>query len=168
MFSWAILSGSFNEVESLYKLAFSASTWEASKEGLRTNSDMKATASLIWLLSNMRENWVSSRVTVTSTLPPKESIRRSISSLENLEVPLRASREMNWETELLSRSSCRVPALTVTVILNCDKRKVLRGAVAWPVLGGDPDSVGELLEAVGSSVLEGVGDFAEGQLSEIN
>lgn len=84
--------------------------------GLRTTSDMKATASLIWLLSNIKENWVSSRVTVTSTLPPKESIRRSISSLENLEVPFKASREMNWETELLSRSSCRVPAFIVTVI----------------------------------------------------
>ena len=69
-------------------LAFSASTWTGSNDGLNTISPMKLTASDSWSLSNDRVNWVSSLVTDILTFPPKESSFCSTSAFESEAVPL--------------------------------------------------------------------------------
>jgi hypothetical protein len=45
---------------------------------------------------------------------------------------------------------------------------VIRRLITRPVFGGDSDSIGQFGGGCGSHRLEGLGDLAEGELSEIN
>ena len=75
------------------------------------------------------------------------------------------SRATKLETELVSRVSLRLPALTMTVILG--KLTQVRSERSEPGFGADPDSIGELAVGEGSADFEGVRYLSVRQLSEV-